>query len=103
MKKFSLLFTLKIGILLSKLLCEKKNILVIKRSFLRSLEQFIYLDSERSEQFLENRMFLTSTGRFLRSTKLEQLEFKLEKNIGIEKHAGTLQISKSLKNSNLDR
>ena len=53
--------------------------------------------------FWKTECFLTSTGRFLRSTKLEQLEFKLEKNIGIEKHAGTLQISKSLKNSNLDR
>ena len=83
MEKFFLLFTLKTGVLLSKLLCDKKNILVIKRSFLRSLEQFIYLDSERSEQFLENRMFLTSTGRFLRSTKLEQLEFKLEKILDI--------------------
>ena len=42
-------------------------------------------------------MFLISTGRFLRSTKLEKLEFKSEKNNGIEKHAGKLTISKSLK------
>ena len=28
---------------------------------------------------------------FLRSDKLEQLEFKLEKHIGIEKHAGKVR------------
>ena len=32
--------------------------------------------------------FLTYSWRFLRSNELEQLQFKLEKIIGIQKHAG---------------
>jgi hypothetical protein len=61
--------------------------------FLRSLDRTIYSNSERSEQILVlNRMlFLTCSWRFLISNKLEQLEFKLEKNIGIEKHAGKVR------------
>ena len=51
--------------------------------FLRSLEQF-YSNSERSEQVLVAECFFCSW-RFLRSNKLEQLEFKLEKFIGISK------------------
>ena len=43
----------------------------------------IYSNSERSEQFLVTECFLTCSWRFLISDKLEQLEFKLEKNIGI--------------------
>ena len=34
---------------------------------------------------------LTCSGRFLRYNKLEQLEFKLEKIIGIQKHAGKVR------------
>ena len=40
-------------------------------------------NSERSEQFLVTECFLTVSWSFLISYKLEQLEFKLEKNIGI--------------------
>ena len=35
--------------------------------------------------------FLTCSWRFLISNKLEQLQIKLEKNIGIEKHAGKVR------------
>ena len=49
---------------------------------LRSLNIFCS-NSEKSEQFFVKECFLTCSWRFLRSNKLEQLEFKLEKNIGI--------------------
>ena len=42
----------------------------------------IYLNSERSEQFLKQNAVLTYSWRFLRSNELEQLEFKLEKLLG---------------------
>ena len=44
--------------------------------FLKSLEQFIQTVKGQNT-------FLTCSWRFLRSNKLEHLEFKLEKNIGI--------------------
>ena len=47
---------------------------------LRSITRTIYSKSERSEQFLVTDCFFNS---FLRSNKLEQIEFKLDKNIGI--------------------
>ena len=50
--------------------------------FSRSLEQFIQT-VKRPEQFLVTECFLTCSWRFLRSNELEQLEFKLEKVIGI--------------------
>ena len=40
-------------------------------------------NSERSEHFLVTECILTCSYSFLRSNKLEQLEFKLEKIIGI--------------------
>ena len=43
----------------------------------------IYSNSARSEQLLVTECFLTCSCRFLRSNKLEQLEFKLETHIGI--------------------
>jgi hypothetical protein len=43
----------------------------------------IYSNSERSEQFLVIECFLTCFWMFLLSYKLEQLEFRLEKNLGI--------------------
>ena len=46
---------------------------------LRSLEQC----SEMSEQFLKQNVLLTYSWRFLRSNTSEQLDFKLEKMIGI--------------------
>ena len=45
------------------------------RKTLRSLEEFRYSNSERSEQFLVTNAFLTCSWRFLLSNKLEQLEF----------------------------
>ena len=51
--------------------------------FLKSLEQFI----QGQNNFWEQNAFLTCSWRFLISNKLEQLEFKLERIIGIEKHA----------------
>ena len=42
----------------------------------------IYSNSERSEQ---------CSWKFLRLDKLRQLKFKLEKKIGIEKHAGKVR------------
>ena len=49
---------------------------------LRSLEQFIQTVKGQNNFWLQN-AFLTCSWRFLISNKLEQLEFKLEKNIGI--------------------
>ena len=43
----------------------------------------IYSNSERSVQFLKQTDFLTCPWRFLKYNTLEQLEFKLEKTIGI--------------------
>ena len=45
----------------------------------------------KSELFLVTECFLTSSWRFLISNKLEQLQFKLEKIIGIKKHAGKVK------------
>jgi len=41
----------------------------------------IYLNREKSEQFLKQNAFLTYFSRFLRSNTLEQLDFELEKII----------------------
>ena len=43
----------------------------------------IYSNSERSEQFLVTESFFNLSRRFLIPNRLEELEFKLEKNIGI--------------------
>ena len=48
-----------------------------------SITRTIFSHSERSEQFLLTECFLTCSWRFLISNKLEQLEFKLEKIVGI--------------------
>ena len=45
----------------------------------------LYLNNERSEQFLKQNIFQLIPDRFNRTNKLEQLEFKLEKIIGIQK------------------
>ena len=50
--------------------------------FLRSLEQFIQTVKGQNT-FWQQNAFLTCSWRFLRSNKLEQLEFKSEKNIEI--------------------
>ena len=49
---------------------------------LRSLKQFIQI-VKGQVNFWQQNAFLTCFWRFLRSNKLEQLEFKLEKNIVI--------------------
>ena len=52
------------------------------------------------KHFLENQFFFTNVDEinngilFLRSNKLEQLDIKLEKNIGIQKHAGKVRKGK---------
>ena len=53
---------------------------------MRSLEQFIQTVKDQNN-FWQQNAFLTCSWRFLISNKLDQLEFKLEKNIGIYKHA----------------
>ena len=49
---------------------------------LRSLEQFVRTVKGQNK-FWQQNVFLTFSWRFLISNKLEQLEFKLEKNIEI--------------------
>ena len=58
--------------------------------FLRSLEQFIQTVKGQNNSWLQN-AFLTCSWRFLRLDTLEQLKSKLEKIIGIEKHAGKVR------------
>ena len=43
----------------------------------------IYLNSERSVQFLKLNVFFTCSWMFLKPNKFKNLEFKLKKNIGI--------------------
>ena len=50
--------------------------------FLRSLEQFVQT-VKVPNNYCQQNAFLTYSWRFLRSNKLEQLEFKLENNFGI--------------------
>ena len=86
-----------IGILLSKLFlptvrknCSSDREKLLKfeaegqdfANFLRSLEQFIHT-VKCQNNFWQQNAFLTCSWRFLISNKLEQLEFKLEKIIGI--------------------
>ena len=57
----------------------------LKTENLKKIEvtRTIYSISERLEQFLKQNAFLTYSWRFLRSTKSNKLEFKLEQIIGI--------------------
>ena len=85
------------GILLPKLFwptakkncsSDKENFFEIRGWRLRICKIFestwtIYSNRESSEQILVTECFLTCSWRFLISNKLEQLEFKLEKIIGI--------------------
>ena len=59
-------------------LMEGGGVTMIQGTILRSRKE-----SERSEQFLVTECFLTCFWRFLIYNKLEQLEFKLEKIVGI--------------------
>ena len=54
---------------------------MLKAKILRSLEQFIQTVKGQNNFWYQN-AFLTCPN------KLEQLEFKLEKNIGYQEHAG---------------
>ena len=51
----------------------------------------IYSNSEKQEQFLVTECFFDLFLEVFRSNKSEQSEFKLEKNIGIQKHAGKVR------------
>ena len=59
--------------------------------FLRSLEQLFIQTVKGQNNFFITECFLTCSWRFLRSDKSEQLEFELEKYIGIEEHAGKVR------------
>ena len=64
------------------------------REFAKKFEitRTIYSNSERSEQFLATECFFNfCPWKFIISNKLEQLEFKLEKIIGIVKHTGKVR------------
>ena len=65
---------------LEKFYSGREKLLKFEAKFLRSLEQFIQTGQNN---FWRQNVFLTFSWRFLTSTKLEQLEFKLEKIIGI--------------------
>ena len=76
--------------------CDREKLLNFKAegqefpNFLRSLEQFIGTVKGQNYVWYQN-AFLTGSWRFLRSNELEQLEFKLEKIIVIQKHAGKVR------------
>ena len=77
---------------------DRENLLIFEAEgqefakILRSLARTIYLNKERSEEFLKQSAFLTCSWRFLKSNTLEQLYFKLEKrNIGIYKSIGKVR------------
>ena len=53
------------------------------RELLKQITRRIYSNS--AQQFLKQNHFLSY---FLRSSRLEKLEFKLEKIMGIQKHVG---------------
>ena len=55
------------------------------------LQQYCYFVTKIGLTFCKQNAFFTCSWRFLRSNKLEQLESKLEKNIGIKKHAGKVR------------
>ena len=54
-----------------------------------------YSNCERSVQFLKHNALLTYSWRFFRPKILEQLEFKLEKIIGIYKPTGKVRFGDS--------
>ena len=55
---------------------------------LRSLQQFVQTVKGQNN-FWQPNAFLTCSWRFLRSNKLEQLEFKI---FGIQKHTGKVPV-----------
>ena len=71
--------------------CEKKLFWRPRICKIFEITRTIYSNSERSEQFLVTECFLTCSWRFLRSNKLEQLEFKLEKLLGFRNKKENLE------------
>ena len=73
--------------------CDRKKLLKFEAEgqefakILRSLEKFVRTEKGQNNFWRQN-AFLTCSLRFLRYNELEQLQFKLEKIIGIKKHAG---------------
>jgi hypothetical protein len=65
------------------------------KSFSRSLQQLIQA-VKGQDNFWQQNAFITCSWRILRYNELEQLELKLEKNIGIYKHAGKVRKKKFL-------
>ena len=62
---------------------RQTSLLIFGRSyFVAALEQFVRTVKGQNNVWQQN-AFLTCSWRFLRSNTLEQLEFKLEKIIGI--------------------
>jgi hypothetical protein len=60
---------------------------------LRSLEQF-FQTVKGQKNFWQQNVFLTCSWRFFISNKLEQLEFRLEKRIEIQKPTGKVRKKK---------
>ena len=60
------------------------------KSFSQSLEQF-FQPVKGQNNFWQQNAFLTCSWRLLISKKIEQSQFKFEKIIGIEKHAGKVR------------
>ena len=73
---------------------EKKTYSLSRKNFLQRQSEHI-IKVKGQNNFWQQNVFLTCYWRFPRSNKLEQLELKLEKIIGIQKHAGkvTVQIN----------
>ena len=55
------------------------------------MQNNLFRISERSEQYFVTECFLTCSWRFLIQNKLEQLELKLEKIIGIQRYVRKMQ------------
>ena len=104
MRKKTIKSALRNGILLTKLFLptERKNWssdrekLEIRDWRLRICKLFeitrtIYSNSEGQNNFWWQNAFLTFSWRFLISNELEQLEFRLEKNVGIQKPTGKVR------------
>ena len=66
--------------------CYKNCSDLLWEKILRWLKQFVQI-VKGQYNFWQQNAFLTCSWRFLRYNKLEQLELKLEKIIGIKKHA----------------
>ena len=88
-----IIFKSKNGILLSKLFWPtvRKNGSSDWEKLIFEIIRTIFPNSERSEQVFVTECFFNLFWRFLISNKLEQLELKLEKIIGIQKSSGKVE------------